>query len=170
MGCHWRAQVITAHDECLMRVLRFSLIERLRPLTAIGTINRACSHFCDAIDKAVARCRSADATASSGGSNGWLPGASASGGAAAGAPLTKEQLLAIAADSHFRRAVDECDAAFTKVRRMCSHAHHASCKQHGVLTSWHGGLLWSSAATCARESIAPVLTLSLNTICKTRQG
>lgn len=87
-------QVIEAHDECLTKILRFSFIERLRPLTAIGIISRSCSHFCESIDKALVSCC----------------------GASTGVSLTKENLLAIANNPSFARAVKDCAASFNKVR------------------------------------------------------
>jgi hypothetical protein len=94
-------QVIEAHDECLTKILRFSFIERLRPLTAIGIISRSCSHFCESIDKALVTCC----------------------GASTGVSLTKENLLAIANNPSFARAVQDSDASFNKVRTSLECGH-----------------------------------------------
>lgn len=94
-------QVIEAHDVCLARILRFSLIERLRPLTAFGIINRACGQFCDAADRCI----------------------TAAGATPGRAALNEAQLLELAGDGSFRKAVSDSSASFDKVRAACASVH-----------------------------------------------
>jgi hypothetical protein len=46
-------QVMHAHRQCLTKVLRFGLLEDLKTLKTIGTINHCCTHFCTAISDAM---------------------------------------------------------------------------------------------------------------------
>jgi hypothetical protein len=107
-------QVIAAHSDCLTKILRFSLIERLRPLTAIGTINRSCSHFCDAVERVISVCNPARSSGTAHGSKGTGQGRP---GAAQSEPLTQEHLIAMASNEEFSRAIDECNTSFNKVRQ-----------------------------------------------------
>jgi hypothetical protein len=42
-----------AHRQCLIKLLRYGLLEDLKTLKLIGTINHCCTHFCTAISDAV---------------------------------------------------------------------------------------------------------------------
>ena len=103
-------QVITAHDECQGKVLRFSFIDRMRPLHAIGAINRSCKDFCSAIDKAALAAHSDEPAAQ--GSNG-SPGPP--GSRSEQPPLSPQRLAAMGQDRTFLAAVKRSSAEFDKV-------------------------------------------------------